>query len=469
MLNLVHLAAQRSFAHFTLWRPKPKGGNEFNYIDIAGFLTTRGYYLFRTSINKHIYIRIIDNIVSEVGKKDLKDEILDFVKKEEGAHIYEFFLKNIGKCVNDEFLETLPAKEVVFKKDNKDAMQMYFQNCIVKITKDKISSYPYSKLIGYIWESQIIQREFDESSVSGSDFKTFCWNISNQNKDRYSSICSTLGYLIHNYKNPAYAPAVILNDEVISDHPEGGTGKGLLLKAVEQYLKTTTIEGKTFKFDGNFVYQSVNADTKLLSFQDVNKSFDFERLFSVLTDGINVEKKGLQAVHYSFEDSPKIVITTNYAIKGNGNSHERRRHELEIAQYYNKDKTPFHEFKRMMFHDWDKKDFGEFDAFIFECCQFYLKNGLIKQELINLESKRLVSETSPDFLEFIEEVDLVGLIPKTTLFERFLTEYDHYRKINWMTKNHFTKWLVAYCSHKGILIDINARDTSGSVRCYKFL
>lgn len=465
MLNLVHLAAQRSFAHFTLWRSKPNGGWEFNFIDLSAFLTDRGFYLYRTSKQKHIYIRIIDNIVSEVGKKDLKDEILAFVHKEEPKYIYEFFLKNIGKCVNDEFLETLPAKEVEFKKDQKDVMQIYFQNCIVKITKDEIKTFQYSKLNGFIWESQIIQREFDEKSVSGSDFKTFCWNISNHDENRYRSICSTLGYLLHNYKNPAYCPAIILNDEVISDHPEGGTGKGLLLKAVEQYLKTVVIEGKTFTFDKSFVYQRVNSDTKLISFQDVNKSFDFERLFSVLTDGINVEKKGLAEVHYAFQDTPKIVITTNYAIRGSGNSHERRRFELEIAQFYNKNKTPYDEFGKMMFHDWSDNDFKQFDAFMFECCQFYLTNGLVQQKLINLEGKRLAAETSGDFLKFMEGFNF-ETISKSTLFERFTSEFDEYRGFKWFSKQTFTRWVNAYSDSKGYTCDDYIYQ---SVRHYRFI
>lgn len=402
-LNLIHLAAQRSFAHFTLWRSKPSGGNDFNFIDIAGFLVERGYFVYRTSVNKHIYIRIIDNIVREVGKKDIKDEILEYVKVEEPKYIYEFFLKKIGTAVNDEFLETLPSKEVEFKKDHKDVMQIYFQNCIVQVKKDKITTFPYTKLTGYIWESQIIQREFNPEAKPGSDFQTFCYNISNRDEKRFSSIVSVLGYLIHNYKNPAYCPAIILNDEVISDHPEGGTGKGLLIKAVEKFLKTISIEGKTFSFDKNFVYQRVNSDTKMLCFQDVNKTFDFERLFSVLTDGIDVEKKGKDSMLIPFEDSPKVVISTNYAIRGAGNSHERRRLELEISQYYNKNHTPYDEFKRMMFHDWGESDWNAFDSFIVECCQFYLINGLIHQELINLPEKRLMAETSSEFIEFMED------------------------------------------------------------------
>lgn len=444
-LNLVHLAAQRSFAHFTLWRSKPTGGWEFNFVDIAGFLTTRGYFVFRTSVNKHIYIRIIDNIVREVGKKDLKDEILEYVKKEEPAYIYEFFLKKIGNAVNDEFLETLPAKDVEFKKDRKDAMQIYFQNCIVKITRDKISTFPYTELNGNIWESQIIQRIFDPEAVSGSDFRTFCWNISNAELPRYEAICSTLGYLIHNYKNPAYSPAIILNDEVISDHPEGGTGKGVLLKAVEQYLKTVSIEGKTFSFDKNFVYQRVNPDTKILSFQDVNKNFDFERLFSVLTDGIDVEKKGKDSMLIPFEDAPKVVITTNYAIRGTGNSHMRRRHELEISQYYNKDRTPFDEFKKMMFHEWNKIEWEQFDAFMVECCQFYLMKGLVKQQLINLPEKRLMAETSSEFIEFMsEEMPPSGaIISRVDFYKRFLSD-NPTSKIASKTFYKFVKFYVEF-------------------------
>lgn len=423
-LNLVHLAAQRSFAHFTLWRAKPSGGWEFNFIDIAGFLTTRGYFVFRTSVNKHIYIRIIDNIVTEVGKKDLKDEVLEYVKKEEPTYIYEFFLKKIATALNDEFLETLPAKDVQFKKDRKDAMQLYFQNCIVKITRDKISTFPYDELNGYIWESQIIQRVYDSKAEPGSDFRTFCWNISNQEIKRYEAISSTLGYLIHNYKNPAYSPAIILNDEVISDHPEGGTGKGVLLKAVEQYLNTVSIEGKTFSFDKNFVYQRVNPDTKILSFQDVNKNFDFERLFSVLTDGIDVEKKGKDSMLIPFDDAPKVVVTTNYAIRGSGNSHFRRRHELEISQYYNKDHTPFDEFKKMMFHEWNSDEWKQFDAFMIECCQFYLMKGLVKQELINLPEKRLIAETSSEFMEFMTDSrpEPDAIISRVDFYKRFLSE-----------------------------------------------
>ena len=48
---------------------------------------------------------------------------------------------------------------------------------------------------------------------------------------------STIGYLLHGWKNLSYSPAVILNDEVISDNPEGGTGKGLFMNGLAQMKK----------------------------------------------------------------------------------------------------------------------------------------------------------------------------------------------------------------------------------------
>lgn len=464
-MSIAHIAADKQYSHFDLYSTNGAGKWEIDFVNLYAFFTERGYYVYRNG-DKFIPIRIIDNIVRAVLPKELKDEILNFIiDSKESRHMHQFFLKNIAKATAHEFIETLPEKKIEFRKDRKNAMQIYYQNCIVKVTEDKVTTHKYTDLDGYIWESQILSRNYIEPKLfEDSDFKKFIFNISNQDKERYKSVCSVLGFLLHNYKNPAYCPAIILNDEVISNNPEGGTGKGILIKAVEQFITTVTIEGKTFSFDKNFVYQSVNADTKLLSFQDVNKSFDFERLFSVLTDGINVEKKGLQSVHYSFNDTPKVVITTNYAIKGAGNSHFRRRHELEISQYYNKDRTPYDEFKKMMFTDWNNEEFHLFDAFMIECCQFYLKEGLVHQELINLPEKRIIAATSIDFIEFMKGFEF-NTTPRAALYNDFINQFDEYLTQKYFTKQLFSKWVAVYADYKGY----ECKDyVYNSIRHYQF-
>ena len=189
---------------------------------------------------------------------------------------------------------------------------------------------------------------------------------------------STIGFLMHGHKNLSFCPAVILNDEVISDNPEGGTGKGIFMNALSQMKKVVTIDGKSFNFERSFAYQLVSADTQILVFDDVRKHFDFERLFSVVTEGLTLEKKNKDAIKIPFEKSPKIAITTNYAIKGSGNSFARRKWELELHQHYNKNFTPLDEFNKLFFGDWNDDEWCAFDNYMIGCLQGYLNTGLVE-------------------------------------------------------------------------------------------
>ena len=185
--------------------------------------------------------------------------------------------------------------------------------------------------------------------VIDCDFRKFVGNISGNIEKNITSLESTIGYLMHGYKNFSYSPAVILNDENITPNPEGGTGKGLFMNAHGQMKKLVVIDGKSFNFERSFAYQLVSADTQILCFDDVKKHFDFERLFSVVTEGLTLEKKNKDAIKIPFSKSPKIAITTNYVIKGEGSSFERRRFELEFKQHYSQFHTPFMEFKKLFF------------------------------------------------------------------------------------------------------------------------
>lgn len=448
-LRIDWLASQKQFPHFELIKPN-KDKLDWDFTKLHPFYTSRGYFIYRTSVDRFVPIRIIDNIVKIVGKKELTDEILLFLLSVDDCQerYHQFALKKMKDATSDDFLITLPEKQVDFRKDRKDAMQLYYQNCIVKITHNKITTHPYSELNGHIWESQILSRSFTQQEVTGnSDFSKFVYNLANHEDKRYASICSAFGFYLHNYKSPAYCPAIILNDEVISDNPEGRTGKGMFFKAVGKFIKTLKIDGKSFRFDKNFLYQRVTADTKLIFFDDVRKNFDFEMLFSVITEGIGVEKKGKDELYYEFGDSPKAGLTTNYAIRGQGSSHDARRFELEISQHYNKNHTPYKEFGRMMFDEWPDSEWIQFDNLMIECCQFYLKNGLIEQTLVNLPEKRLMAELSSEFSEFIEDNLLAPgeTIQRVAYYQKFKSQYQSSR----IASRTFYAMLHSYCDfHK---------------------
>jgi hypothetical protein len=283
---------------------------------------------------------------------------------------------------------------------------------------------------------------------------------------------STIGFLMHGHKNLSFCPAVILNDEVISDNPEGGTGKGLFMNALSRMKKIVVLDGKAFAFEKSFPYQLVSADTQILCFDDVKKNFDFERLFSVVTEGLTLEKKNKDAIKIPFAKSPKIAITTNYAIKGTGNSFARRKWEVELHQHYRKDFTPVDEFGKHFFDDWNDDEWCAFDNYMIECLQGYLNTGLVKSKFVNLKVRQLSAETSHDFIEWCGLIEgapknhnlIFGAkLMKNSLYNEFIQEYPDYAPKAKMSisRTRFYKWLVAYAVYTTGVQPEEGRDPEG--------
>ena len=257
-----------------------------------------------------------------------------------------------------------------------------------------------------------------------------------------------IGYLLSNYKNKTDNASVILNDEVISDNPEGGTGKGLFVQGLKQIRSVSILDGKAFDDKKSFAFQTVGHDTDILVFDDVKKNFNFENIFSLVTEGITLERKNKDAIKLSVEESPKILISTNYAIKGAGWSNDRRRHEVEFAQYYGRNITPFDEFKRQLFDDWNEKDFRNFDNYMIQCLQKYFQYGLISQDAKNIELRKLIAESSMEFIEFIKDAENFPLNVrhnKKEVFDQFIEEYIDFKK--WLTRKKFNIWVKKYAEY----------------------
>jgi len=301
------------------------------YLEYMGY----GKYYVENG-NTLVLVQVGNNIISDAYDTTIKDAVLnDYLYKLEDKSIYNYFADKKGLFKEDHlsFLNTIRPNIMI---DTAHTAYLYYRNCMVKVTADNVDIIEYSDIDGYIWEKQIINRDFVQADYQDAVYKRFIANIGGKDDLRIRSIESTAGYLMHSYKPPSYAPAVIINDEVISDNPEGGTGKGIFVNSLGHMKKCVTIDGKSFTFNKSFPYQTVSADTQLLVFDDVSRYFDFEKLFSIITEGITLEKKNKDAIKIPFEKSPKIIITTNYAIKGAGNSFERRKWELEFAQHYHK-------------------------------------------------------------------------------------------------------------------------------------
>ena len=249
--------------------------------------------------------------------------------------------------------------------------------------------------------------------------------------------------------NKTEQKAIIFNDQEIDDNANGGSGKSLMLTAINYFRNLVTVDGKQFNsLKNDFVYQRVNLDTQILAFDDVKKNFDFEQLFSVVSQGITVNRKNKDEIYIPFERSPKIVITTNYVIAGAGSSHDRRRHELEFFQYFNAQHSPLKEYGRLLFDSWSHDDWSKFDNYMIANVQKYLNEGLTATTSINADTKRFIQSTCKDFFEFVREGNLELDIYhyNQSKLQEFQSETNSFKDLS---TQKFKKWVKEYANHKG--------------------
>ena len=456
----------------TFWSKSDKGVIKIIHIQFKQFLEDSGFYKYCPEGGKnYVFVKVTNNLVDHASEKEIKDFVLTHLLDLDDISVYNYFADNT-RFFKEEFLSMLSTIEIYFIEDSKDIAYLYYRNCAVKITKKDIIPIDYLDLGGYVWKDHVIDRVFSLCDVRESCYyNRFIENICGNDTSRVESMQSTIGFLMHGYKNLSFCPAVILNDEVISDNPEGGTGKGLFMNALSHMKKVVTIDGKSFTFERSFAYQLVSADTQILVFDDVKKHFDFERLFSVVTEGLTLEKKNKDAIKIPFSKSPKIAITTNYAIKGAGNSFARRKWELELHQYYNKNYTPLDEFGKLMFGEWNDDDWCEFDNYMVGCLKSYLATGLVKSKFVNLKVRQLSAETCHDFIEWCGLVD--GFenkmlepnkrIRTNELYSDFVDNYPDYGPRSRMTvsRQKFAKWVYSYAVFKSSSMPEEGRDMAG--------
>ena len=454
------------------WAKSDKGVVSLIHYDLKRFLEEHGYRKYVPEGNKgFIFVRINQNLIEMCTEDDMKDFVLNHILTNfQDLSVYNFFADKT-RFFREDFLSMLDSVSIYFVEDTKDEAYLYYKNGVVKVTKDSKTLLNYEDLGGYIWADQVIQRDFIFCPSDDCDYKQFIRNIGGNDDKRISSIESTMGFILHAFKNGGYCPAVIINDEVISENPEGGTGKGLFMNGIGRMKKAVTIDGKSFAFDKSFAYQLVTTDTQVLIFDDVRKNFDFERLFSVITEGITIERKNKDAIKIPFHKSPKVVITTNYAIQGKGNSFERRKWEMEFKQFYTKDFTPQDEFKRLLFNDWNVDDWCAFDNYMVKVLQGYLNTGLVKCEFINLKERKFRAETNSEFAEWVYEFGASVLpinerIRPDKAFDKFIA--DNNGMFRMLSKQRFNAWLRTYCLHKTGNNPTEGRDGGGKWMMFNY-
>lgn len=407
------------------------------------FLEQHGFckYYPEGSMN-FIFIKIENSFIEYATPDHIKDFVLNYLLNKNELKPYEIMTSNTS-FFKEDYLSLLKAEEIKLFEDEQDFAMLYYKNCAVKITPEGIEKIDYLNLNGMVWKHHVINRNFDITDFIGCVFDRFIGFVSGQDESRKNAIMSTMGYMMHSYKTSAKNKSIIFNDEAISENPNGGSGKGIIINAISKVKRVCILDGKLFDFSKTFPFQIVPADTQLLVFDDVKKRFNFEALFSLITEGITLEKKNKDAIKIPVNKSPKIIITTNYTIGGVGGSFERRKHEIELSSYFNVNHTPLDEFGLMLFDDFDQNEWQKFDNFMISCVQLFLKNGLIAHSYENLKTRKFIGDTSYEFFEWsAENLPLNKRLIKTEKYSKIIEDYPDLRRF--LSQKKFAQWIDIY-------------------------
>jgi hypothetical protein len=389
-----------------------KGGTRITIIreKLLQFLYDSGFHLFFYNPHSSIYRMVrqydgfVEDATTESIKKFVKDYIYNLPEKFDGitpAELMEVILKGSDTYFGKGVIEFLGRKEIDLLKDTPTEAYFTFTNGVVKVTEQGAEMLTYGQIGKSVWRSQVIDFKvdldinFDESLC---EFYDFMQKVSGE---KIMYLISLIGYLLHRYKDPSRPYAVILAEETEDEKKGGGTGKGILVTALAHMANIERVDGKNFKLDKNFAFQRVGLDTKIVAIEDVRKNVDFEGFYSIITEGMTIEKKNKDEFTIPYKDSPKILFTTNYTVAGAGGHGKRRQKVFEFSDYFSVNKSPMDEYGHKLFDDWDADEWNRFYNLMFLCVMGYLQRGVVPVENSEkIRRKHIRLNYSPEFMDW---------------------------------------------------------------------
>jgi hypothetical protein len=469
----------------TFWDVSEQDRLTINRYKLQVFLTTvGGFRLYFYDQNSTIYrlVRIKDGFVEESSTEQIKRFIKNYIDRLPDSFdggitpqdLLEHIYRGASALFSDAFFEFFDRADINFLQDAQDTSYFPFKNGVVCVSKNKIELKTYGELNKFVWKTQIIDHHIyvDDGSIKLEEIEyyKFLFYISGEDNERLMYAITLIGYLLHTYKDPSRPFSVILAEETENEANGGGTGKGIFVKALGHLSNLVRVDGKNFKVDKNFAFQRVDLDTRILAIEDTRRNVDFEGFYSIITEGITVEKKNKDELFIPYKDSPKVMFTTNYTIPNMGNHAKRRQKVFEFSPYFGASKTPEDVFGHKLFEDWDKDEWNRFFNLMFNCVQIYLESGVLAVENSEkLHRKQVRVQFGEEFLEFLmaQKEEKEVWITMEFLYNEFL-KMTGFEKKEYSMKR-FSKAIDESCTILKIAYSSTRSKEHSNRKCIKFV
>lgn len=431
------------------------------------FLRSRGFNTYKPEgVKTTILVRLETKKAFQVSPKEIRQVCWDYINteynfsdSEERKQVKADFYKNKSIFSKDN-LDLLPGLDIKECRDTKELSYLFFNDCYLEITATRSELKDYATLDGFVFETDICRINFKPSLKENpnalneikpdGEFYEFIQDLAKNankkvNEKSLESLISIIGYLVHRYKDPANAKAIVFMDTFKDGNANGGTGKSLLTKGISRVRESAFQDGKFFTSSDRFAFSHVNYGTRILIIDDVPRNFEFEKIFPLITEKAVIERKYENKFVVPFEDSPKVVITTNYTVDGNGSSHKRRKVEFILSEAYNFGNSPEDKFGHLLFIEWDEEEWFKYYRFIIYCVQEFLKKGIV-EPMFNVAERKLKMEASPEFMDFLDDIPIGEKANKKLVYDNFYSKFPNHYKIEMTT---FRNWLKFFADAFG--------------------
>lgn len=404
-------------------------------IELYKELQNRGFYIHNNNLQKTTEIRRIhknivyeytNNMFTNYCTNEFIDEMPDEVpmaKEAPTAKINKELIRSA--LMSNTFVNTqgrashLRSKKIDINKDTIDTTFFYFPEKVVAVRASGIEELNYTDLDKPVHHSQILKPEMSFELLSESEilnrqkdfyFYNFIQNLCTNpvtkelDKYRFAALKYVIGYMLHKCNLDYYQKLIILTETNVTGTAEGGTGKGILSKSLKYFNNIVNIDGKNINKNDNFMWDEVNEQTNTIILNDVEANFSLEKFYNAITDGLSVNQKGNRKLFLPPEYSPKLILSTNYAIDADRGSSRRRRYELEIFQYYSEKFSPFDEFKRMIYRNFTLEEWNLFYNLYIRFNFMFMKKLCIPAYVSDTAKiRQFISKYSLEMYEYLKQ------------------------------------------------------------------
>lgn len=164
----------------SFYKVAPINGNPKVIIEkrkLLNFWEDLGYRKLILRSGKYELVKVTENsIVELVEDYRLADEVRNYLENLNHQIVFEEFLKK--DYASNSLFKSLNGIEINFNNSDSEKANFFYKNGVIVVTSNGVSKIPYNEYQGYIWNYQILNREFHISQeYRNSEYARFISNL----------------------------------------------------------------------------------------------------------------------------------------------------------------------------------------------------------------------------------------------------------------------------------------------------